>query len=243
VFGAGPKVAAVATALSLVAGIGSVAHANIISPSGVGAGNGNNAFPFNLGGTVLTAQRYEQIYGASDFGSSPLMITGMLFTPAASFSGSFSSTISNISIFLSTTTASVDGLSTNYNSNDGADNTQVFGGSLHLSSAGVPGLFDIAITFTTPFDYNPAQGNLLLDVKNFSGGTTTQFGDECTSGDTVSRLFNLNNDPTGAASGLTDTCGLVTEFVTGSVSVPEPSSLAVLAVGLLGFRFLRRKRA
>jgi hypothetical protein len=213
--GQGAKFAAVAVSVALNTSV-------VVPPSGVGAGNGNNGFPFNIGAFGFSAQRYEQVYGASDFGSSPLLITGMDFTPANTGSSAFSSTISNISIFLSTTAAPVDSLSTNFNSNLGADDTQVFGGSLTLSSAGVPGNFDIVITFTTPFAYNPLAGNLLLDVQNFSGGTTTQFGAESTLGDTVSRLFNINNDATGAGGGSADTVGLVTEFVTAAKPFPNP---------------------
>jgi hypothetical protein len=183
--------------LPLWAGIGPPAEANIISPSGVGGGNSNNVLPFDISAEGLTAERYQQVYGSSDFGSSPLMITGMDFTPAGT---PFSGTISNISIFLSTTAAPVDGLSTNLNSNLGADDTQIFGGSLTLSSAGVPGIFDISIPFTTPFVYDPAAGNLLLDVQNFSGGSTGVFGAEFVRGDTVSRLLNFNNDATGGAA-------------------------------------------
>jgi hypothetical protein len=173
--------------LPLCGGIGAPAEADIISPSGVGGGNFNNGFPFNNSDPM----RYQQVYGSSDFGSSPLTITGMDFTtaPANQSGGAFSGTISNISIFLSTTAAPVDGLSTNYNSNLGANDTQVFGGSLTLSSAGVNGVFDISIPFTTSFVYDPAAGNLLLDVQNFSGASTGQFGFEFAAGDTVSRLF------------------------------------------------------
>jgi hypothetical protein len=48
-------------------------------------GNGNNIFPFDIGPPAFESQRYEQVYGARDFGSSPLLITGLAFRPDAQF--------------------------------------------------------------------------------------------------------------------------------------------------------------
>ena len=67
-------------------------------------------------------------------------------------------------------------------------------GPLALSSAftgptGGPKDFDIVINFTTPFLYNPFLGNLLLDVRNFGGGLTTQFDAQFTAGDAVRRAY------------------------------------------------------
>jgi hypothetical protein len=112
----------------------------------------------------------------------------------------------------------------------------VFGGPLSLSSGGVPGVFDIVILFTTPFRYDPTQGNLLLDVENFSDGTTIQFGAETVFGDTVSRVV-ADNDVNSPLAFTIDTLGLVTEFL-----VPEPSSLAVLGTGIASLGLLLRRR-
>jgi hypothetical protein len=102
----------------------------------------------------------------------------------------------------------------------------------------LPGVFDIVIPLTRPFIYDPARGNLLLDVENFGGGTTTQFGAENVLGDSVSRVV-ADNDVHSPTAFTVDTLGLVTEFLT---PVPEPSSLAVLGTVIAGFGLFRRWR-
>ena len=56
------------------------------------------------------------------------------------------------------------GLNTsNLSTNVGSDNTVVYSGTLPALSNGM-----LTITFTTPFTYNTANGNLLLDVQPFT---------------------------------------------------------------------------
>jgi len=209
-------------------------------------GNGNNIFPFDIQPPAFDSQRYEQVYGASDFGSSTLLITGLAFRPDAQFGSAFSTTLTNLSIFLMTTRNAPDGLSAVFADNEGADKMLVHSGSLSLSSAdigppGGPKAFDIIINLTTAFLYNPASGNLLLEVQNFSGGATTAFDGENMFGDPVSRVVTLDvngvNDTTGSA----DTFGLVTEFLAVSV-VPEPPSIALFGSAALVFAAMRRRR-
>ena len=216
----------------------------IVAPNG-NAGTeaaSNNGFPFNIGDFGTSAMRYQQVYGSSQFSAlgGPGLITQILFRPDDQTGGAFSTTLPDIQINMSTTAATVDGLSTTFASNVGGNNTIVYArGSLSLSSAftgpvGGPKDFDIVINLTTPFLYDPGAGNLLMEVFNFGGGFTTQF-DAAVVTDGVSRLFSTNNSAT-ATTGGTDTSGLVTEFRFGAPSaVPEPSTLLLLgtAAGLL----------
>src|SRR6185436_7474617 len=88
----------------------------------------------------------------------------------------FSTTVSNIQLTLSTTPKAPDQLSSTFANNFGAHSTIVFSGSLSVDSLtsgqpGGPNAFDIVVTLTSHFVYDPSAGNLLLEIRNFSGST------------------------------------------------------------------------
>jgi hypothetical protein len=200
-------------------------------------------FPSTSNLPLSTLKDIKQVYSASDFGSSPLLITGLGFRPDAQFGSAFSTTLSNVSIFLMTTNNAPDALTAVFAHNEGAHEILVHSGSLSLSSAdigppGGPKAFDIIINLTTAFLYNPVSGNLLLEVQNFSGGETTVFDGEDTFGDPVSRVVTLDANGVNDTTGNTDTFGLVTEFL----AVPEPPSIALFGSAALAFAAMRRRR-
>lgn len=185
-------------------------------------GNGNNAAPF------WWAVRVQQVYASSEFSAlapGGEYITQLAFRPDAEFGLSFNTTLPAVRIDLSTTTATPDALGSIYANNVGADNTIVYGGStgaaLSLSSSCTgltagPKDFDIIIDLWTPFFYNPADGNLLIDVRNFVENKTTAFDFQDTSGDSVSRVSSSPGDLNSASATYVDTGGLVTKFTTST---------------------------
>src|SRR5438874_808260 len=173
----------------------SAAYADIVVPGAyTGVNGGNQALPFDANANSV---RYQQVYAASEFPTIPILITGIAFrpnyliAPTHDLGVPFSTVLSNVQIDLSTTTKAPGGLSVTFANNVGSDVTTVRSGALPLSSSFTgppcggqgycgPKNFDIVINFTTPFLYNPQQGNLLLDVRNFGGGASNVFDNAST---------------------------------------------------------------
>jgi hypothetical protein len=243
------------TAIVLAVGsLGPAADAGavvIVAPNSLAAveGNSNNGFPFNILSHGRSEQRYQQVFAASEFSAlaGPHRVTQIAFRPDDQSGLAFASTLPNVQINLSTTAAAPDGLSNFFANNVGSDDTVVFSGPLSISSAdvgGPPRAFDIVITFPSLFVYDPALGNLLLDVRNFGGGGSTQFDFVVVTGDSTSRLFSP--DDVTAPGGSLDTGGLVAQFTfepVGADPVPEPGTLLLVGTGVLGLLLRRRRQA
>jgi len=143
-----------------------------------------------------------------------------------------------------------DGLSSVFSQNVGPNDTVVLGPTaVSLLSNGGGGItsFDVNFSFTTPFFYNPANGNLLLDIRIYQG--FGQIGPPqgvaildafSVVGDSVSSVYAFGG--TLPTSGQTSTLGLATAF--RIIPVPEPSTIALLAVGIgvLGLCWRRIKK-
>ncbi len=205
-------------------------------------GNTSQDFPFTPLNTA--SARYQQIFASSEFSSisGPVLITSMTLRPDSS-SPAFTAAIGNIQINLSTTSRSVDSLSTTFATNVGVDDTVVTSGPLTLTTlstgpANGPKAFDVTIPFVNPFLYNPSAGNLLLDVRNFSGASPArQLDAHSFTGDGVSRIYTQLLGVSSPTADRVDSSGLVVQFNV----VPEPST-AILGVALFSVVIARRSR-
>lgn len=219
-----------------------LAHADAsVIPNALVAAEGNEASEF-LTGNGAPAVRYQQVFAASQF-SRPGLITEIAFRPDAVKGQAFSTTLPNTRISLSTTSTAPDSLSATFANNIGPDETVVYSGNLAISSSDTAGpggtrSFDIVISLSTPYAYNPGLGNLLFDFQRDASpldpiGVSFDAHDQM--GDSISRAYGSRSSSTATLG--VDTVGLVARFTL----VPEPNSLLLGALASLHLLVARRR--
>ena len=172
------KVRGVGFAFLLAALLGSCVmtqlHAQVVVVPNAQATNDGNASATTPTGPALV--RAMRIFDASQFAalSGPSFLTQFAWRPDRILGQSGPHSV-NLRIYASTTTRSVAGLSMTFADNLGADNTLVFNGTLNWATGNLTGpgntrQFDIVFPCTTPFLYDPAAGNLLLDTQLSDNG-------------------------------------------------------------------------
>ncbi len=210
-------------------------------------------------GSGALGSRSQQLYMASQFGNlSPLgnSITEIRFRPIEApflFAGN-TITATNVMITLSTTQrqdAGMNQLSTTFDSNVGSNAQLVYSGALTLMTQAtlLPNntfAFDYVITLQNAFNYNPVDGNLLLDIVVPAGNTVrgnSPFGGfarfDTTNPATPDGIASVfTNGPGITATGIYTLGGAVTQFV--STPIPAPGTAALL--GLTGMLTAQRRR-
>jgi hypothetical protein len=196
-------------------------------------GDGNNGAPF----LDSQSEHYQQVYSASQFG---LLATngGRIDRISFRYHGNYNTATiiyNSMRVTLSTTTNAVDNLSTNFASNLGPDSVVVFSGKYTLPPTPFPTdhqlhswPFPMTIPFSTPFNYNPTNGNLLLDIQwpyadTYAGNGPPWPDAVYASGDSLSRVWAENIYITYIpTNGTVASIGLVTLFGISPTVAPMP---------------------
>ena len=163
-------VSGIGLALALAAWDTALRGQEIVVPNALAEQDGNTAST-TPGDDNQSGIRIQWMLDASQFQAlpGPAYLTGFATRPDRIPGASGPKTIT-VQVYASTATRALAQMSTRFSENIGADRTLVFDGVLTLSSENPPGpgntrQFDYAYPFTTPFLYDPAAGNLVLELQ------------------------------------------------------------------------------
>jgi len=208
------------------------------SPADTGTGN---CIPFGCGYNG----EYQQIYTAGAF-SGPITINALQFYNTQNDGGATAINSGNWEISLSTTPADWNTLSATPGANVGSDNSVVFDGNLSQSWTFGDTL---TISLSSPFTYDPSNGNLLMDVLSSGLPAIGSTGSS-------SIYFDTNGFDSGNYDGNSimgrvsyktadSGYGLVTGFDSVSApvtSVPAPPTFLLIGPGLIALAAPRRSK-
>jgi hypothetical protein len=211
----------------------------IISPTVPSQGGGAEA-PFLITQRVAPSVRIQELRSATDFAAfgSPLLMTEIAWT-ARFDSLPINLALSDVSIHFSTTPRLPSEISQTFADNIGVDEVVVYSGPLRLVDVG--GEYGVRIQFQTPFYYDPSQGNLLMDFRNYEtlpSPSTGRYLVNFASG-FVPSVWGTGAGNVAATRGSSvSPGGIFTRFTV--TPVPEPSTWLLLLTGVAALAFARR---
>jgi len=188
----------------------SIVHPTLYTSQDATAGNNSFPFRFSNGGDG----RYQQAHDASQFQSS-IVITEIAFRYKGDSTVPASG--ADFKLTMAYSANPWNGLSQTFAANVGGNPTVVFDGVWNFpgfaGDPAEPNPFTNRLTLSTPFKYDPAQGDLLLDVEMRAASPNA--GGSFARADNlkgVSRVYDANdiNSTTGVGSGT----GLIIELTT-----------------------------
>ena len=201
--------------------------------------------PFNANFTLGSSFEYQQVYRAGLF-TTPVMITEITFFGYyGGNDGEAGILPGNWSFSLSTTAKAVGQLSGDLGSNITGPQSPFYSGGLPSSilvTEGVPAPLNIA---GTAFFYDPAGGNLLVDIiatgmppnTVLMGGMSVGNLDLGNPNNSLSDMSKATNDWNGDP--IVNSTALVTQFT--FTTVPEPTAIGLLALAASGLMAQRRR--
>jgi hypothetical protein len=223
----------------------------LVTPNDLAESEGNVpwGYPF---GFNLQVTRVQQVYDRSQFYfmTNGGFIDGISFRMSGHYPWPPPSVSFPLTIILSTTTNGVGQLSSTFAQNSGSNAVTVYSGTFPFKTLALNGVvepFGMVIPFSSSFFYDPAGGNLLVDIvvglADESGGPVIIDADQ-RPGDLMSSVtasnppYNLTLPTNGSIQQL---C-MVTQFAIGSGAIRQPtlsiapiSASNILIIGTNGF--------
>lgn len=211
-------------ALGLSFAVSLSAQQTHVIPNGMAAvpGSTSNNFPWGTSGSTSNGIRVLSCYDSANFTDAgvdyPVTITRLRWRANDSSLVWAGGSYSQATVSLSTAAVDYAAVSTMWASNHGPDLTVCHSGAVVMQPGigrgqGLPGPFHIDVPLSTPFVYDPAQGDLCIDCDwpggAWAGGTRTPLDIDGSAMGRASRVFSSSQYPN--ANGTTQDHGVIVE--------------------------------